>query len=340
MTKADLYKRRSKNKQRKSSGSEPAPARAGRSDDEAGAEEVSLVETINNLKNRMHNSSIDKDVELIKANGRDSPAPDPASPEEEDIPPVGPVEKTYAKARSKLDDYIYIESRRGLDETEVAFPRGGRAKRAKVSRSPVPRKRRKIEANGDRQSRSGDDGVADAPTERRALRSGSERERDEKRPANESIENDKAAVARNTRKRKREDAAKPVLREKGQNGHQAAAGAHAPRAPHATLATRKITRAKKTKSSLAPLQLDIDRNVRMTRSRTRRLEISLSPSQVKSVVPAFSFESDRRMNSIESDRSAKSNNTRAKARNARALKNASGAKKPPVRATRARAGRR
>ncbi|RVE53803.1 hypothetical protein evm_001465 [Chilo suppressalis] len=334
MTKADLYKRRNKNKLRKSSSSEPSTSLIEHIDNEE-PKETSLIETINNLKNRMNNSSIEKDVELIKANTQDTPvneSPEPSFADEEDIPSVKPVEKTYSKSRSKLDDYIYIESSQGLDETEVAFPKTSRTKKGKEPQSPVPRKRRKLdkpEMNGERQLRSKDDKKQkDVTTEKHVLRNNSEKEK--KRPTKESIENDKTVATRNTRKRKHEETSKPVLREKGQNGH-----------PSSAVATRKIARAKKTKPTLAPLKLDVEQNVRMTRSRRRRLEISLSPSQVKSVIPAFSFESDRRVNSIESNRSAKSNNTKAKARNAKPKANkASKVKKTPVRSTRSRANRR
>lgn len=308
MTKADLYKRRSKNKQRNSGSSEPSTSAPPPRHD-----------------------SIDNDLELIKANTIDTPD----QPfEDDDIPAVKPVEKTYSKSRSKLDDYIYIESSQGLDETEVAFPKTTRGKK-KEPQSPIPRKRRKIdtktkkpEINGERELRSKT--VATEATER-VLRSKSGSEK-EKRPAKESIENEKTVVTRVTRKRKYEETSKPVLREKGQNGHSS-------RKNSLEVGTRKIAKAKKTKPTLPPLKLDVEQNVRMTRSRRRRLEISLSPSQVKSIAPAFSFESDRRVDSMESTKSAKSNTKAKTTRNTKA-KNASKAKKTPVRSVRTRATRR
>lgn len=341
MTKADLYKRRNKNKQRKSSSEPSTSSEIQMETDEP--QENSLLETINNLKNRMNKNSIENDVELIKANTLDTPVneTEPSYNDIDDVPSVKPVEKTYAKSRSKLDDYIYIESSQGLDGTEVAFPKGNRSKKSKDT-SPVPRKRRKMETrqtkkevNG-RQLRS-----QDKPTpEKRSLRN---RSVDKSRVTKESIENEKTVVTRATRKRKHEELTKPVLREKGQNGRSSRKNSES------TNVERKIVRARKTKAK--PLALEVDaQNVRMTRSRRRRLEISLSPSEVKSVMPAFSFESDRRMNSIESSRSAKSSNanTKAKRQNANAkakakakpAKTASKAKKTPVRSTRSRANRR
>jgi hypothetical protein len=333
MTKADLYKRRNKNKQRKSSSSEPGTSQQDINDSEE-IKETSLIETINNLKSRMNKSSIDDDVELIKANTQDTPINEESEPiftEEDDIPPVKPVEKTYSKPKSKLDDYIYIESSQGLDETEVAFPKTTRGKKVKESTSPVPRKRRKVDVrtkkavNGERELRSKE---SKKIVEKRVLRNKSV---EKKRPTKESIENEKA-VTRVTRKRKHEETNKPVLREKGQNGHSSNRSS-------AVEVNRKIVRPKK--KTLEPLKLDLDQNVRMTRSRRRRLEISLSPSEVKEIVPAFSFESERRMNSIESNRSVRSN-TKAKARKPKASKTVavSKVKKAPVRATRSRAARR
>lgn len=303
MTKADLYKRRNKNKQRKSSSS-PAASRAS---------------------SPSRRDSLQRDLDLIQG-----AAPEPAF-DDDDIPSVKPVEKTYAKARSKLDDYVYIESSRGLDGTELAFPATARARRSKErpEPEPVPRKRRKVdvrharqELNGDRELRS----RTEARVERRALRSGSagEREKDKKRPTKESIENEKTVATRATRKRKREETAKPVLREKGQNGPSSTRSSVEP-APG-----RKIARAKRTRPTPPPLKLEVEQDVRMTRSRRRRLEISLSPSQVRSVAPAFSFES------AESSRSARSTPRRAPARKNVKTK----AKKPPVRSVRTRAARR
>ncbi|XP_028159028.1 ribosomal protein S6 kinase alpha-5-like [Ostrinia furnacalis] len=319
MTKADLYKRRSKNKR---------PPSTETSEE--------LLHTLGQI--RSHASSIDRDLELIKAHTLPTPADEPPEPtfNDDDIPSVKPVEKTYAKSRSKLDDYIYIESSQGLDETEVAFPKSTRTKKSKERQSP-PRKRRKIDVrdakrnqlniNGDRELRS----KTEEKVEQRVLRSksASEKEKDKKRPTKESIENEKT-VSRVTRKRKYEETTKPVLREKGQNGHSSRKNSVEPEA-----STRKIARAKKTKAPVPQLKLDLEQNVRMTRSRRRRLEISLSPSQVKSVAPAFSFESDRRVNSVESSRSAKVNTKKAPAR-----KTKTKAKKTPVRSTRTRATRR
>ncbi|XP_045540679.1 ribosomal protein S6 kinase alpha-4 [Papilio machaon] len=310
MTKADLYKRRrSKNKQRKSSSDTEGAI------EEDDTQETSLLLTINNLKSRMNKNSIEHDVELIRANTQDTPLTeqDPPTYDADEVPTVKPVEKTYAKSRSKLDDYIYIESSQGLDETEVAFPKGSRIKK-KESQSP-PTKRRRIETrqskklNGDAEKpptpKRGRGRPKKSQPEKRVLRSKSVEKKT--RATNESIENDKNTKV--TRKRKREDT-KPVLREKGQNGHSSRTSEE-PK-------TRKIVRAKRELP-----QINIEDNVRMTRSRRRRMEISLSPSQVKSVIPAFSFESDRRVDSVESV------NTKGK------RKTQSKAKKTPVRTTRA-----
>lgn len=341
MTKAELYKRRSKNKQRSSSGSEAGTSQSDPHYESDEVKETSLLETIANLKNRMNKNSIENDVELIKANTQDTPIDEPTEPQfdEDEIPSVKPVEKTYAKSRSKLDDYIYVESSQGLDGTEVAFPKATRSTKSKESTSPVPRKRRKVETrqskkaevNGERSLRSkaenGRKAKSKSPPPKRVLRNQSITEK-KTRPTKESIENEKTVVTRTTRKRKYEETTKPVLREKGQNG-RATRKSSSEKAD----TTRKVARAKKTKT-MAPLTLEIqEQNVRMTRSRRRRLEISLSPSQVKNVVPAFSFESDRRIDSIESNRSAKSNTKATKAK-------ASKAKKTPVRSTRTRANRR
>ncbi|CAK1595136.1 unnamed protein product [Parnassius mnemosyne] len=349
MTKADLYKRRSKNKQRKSSTSEPGTSSQSEQTD-LEPKETSLLETINNLKSRMNKNSIDDDVELIRANTQDTPVAEESEPSyqddiNDDVPSVKPVEKTYGKSRSKLDDYIYIESSQGLDETEVAFPKESRVKKAKEPESPVPRKRRKIETrqsqketkvNGESnkelpkkvETKRGRGRPRKVPEEARVLRSKSLEKEKKNRATKESIENDKSTATKTTRKRRYEEISKPVLREKGQNGHSSRKSSQETKTTEPV--TRKVVRAKKT---LQPLQLDIDQNVRMTRSRRRRLEISLSPSEVKSVIPAFSFESDRRVNSVESNRS----NTKANSRkNAKVSK----AKKTPVRATRSRGNRR
>ncbi|XP_063630470.1 ribosomal protein S6 kinase alpha-4-like isoform X2 [Cydia splendana] len=296
MTKAELYKRRSKNKQRTSS--ETAASDAPESE---------LMHTINTIKSR-DNNSIENDVELIKANTLDTPVVEEANNEDTDeVPSVKPVEKTYSKSRSKLDDYIYIESSQGLDGTEVAFPKTSRAKKAKEPTSPVPRKRRKVDKPEPKPKEG---------TNTRELRS-----KDKPSPSRpkESIENEKA-VTRVTRKRKYDEMAssKPVLREKGQNGRQSKNSVEKE-------ATRKIARRKK----ITPLKIDVQQtNIRMTRSRMRRLEVSLSPSQVKTIVPAFSFESDKRVESSES-------NSTKRTRKAKASK-----AKPTVRATRSRANRR
>lgn len=327
MTKADLYKRRSKNKQRKSSTSEPGTSTQSDTPmDTEDNKEAYLYETINNLKNRMNKNSIENDVELIKANTQDTPVNESDEPifENDDVPPVKPVEKTYAKSRSKLDEYIYIESSQGLEGTEVAFPKSNRKK--KESQSPVPRKRRKIDTRSKKVSET------KTPEKRGRGRPKKQPDTDDTktRTTKESIENDKTIVTRATRKRRHEEIEKPVLREKGQNGRQS-------RKNSEKVETRKIARPKRKADSELTTNLEIETpNVRMTRSRRRRLEISLSPSEVKTVIPAFSFESDRRVNSIESNRS-KTSNTKGK-KNTK--KTQSKAKKPPVRKTRARANRR
>lgn len=353
MTKADLYKRRYKNKHRESSASEAGTSQSDTNDQDT--QEHSLLDTINTLKNRMNKNSIENDVELIKANTIETPVTEAAEPTypdmDDDVPTVKPVEKTYAKSRSKLDDYIYIESSQGLDGTEVAFPKTSRAKKSK---SPVPRKRRKMETrqakkevngSGDRELRSKVETTAKRGRPRKQVVKRVPRNTsvpDKTRATKESIENEKTVVTRVTRKRRYEEVTKPVLREKGQNGRSSRKSSPEPAVPE----ERKVVRAKRSKT--APLTLDLQdpQNGRMTRSRRRRLEISLSPSEVKVVIPAFSFESDRRVNSIESNRSAKSNantkvkrkdNAKAKAKPAKASK---AKKTPPGRSTRARASRR
>ncbi|XP_050680327.1 ribosomal protein S6 kinase alpha-5-like isoform X2 [Leptidea sinapis] len=278
MTKADLYKRRSKNKQRTSS-PEPSTSEIPIMPEET--RESTLLETITNLQNRMNKSSIDQDIELIKANTLETPVEE----ENYEMPPVKPVEKTYAKSRSKLDEFIYIESSKGLDGTEVAFPKSTR-----VSLSPVPKKRRKVEGMELRSKVEAKVEIKELP--KRGRGRPKKVPDSETRNAKESIENE----TRVTRKRKHEET-KPVLREKEQNAQS----------KHST-ESRKMARAKRA----APAEDD----VRMTRSRRRRLEISLSPSEVKKVLPTLSIESDRRVNSIESNKS----NTKKK----------KSAKKPPT----------
>ncbi|XP_047999813.1 probable serine/threonine-protein kinase HSL1 [Leguminivora glycinivorella] len=104
-----------------------------------------LIHTINTIKSR-DNNSIDNDVEVSLELVEEEVWYEDTD-EEAYVPSVKPVEKTYSKSRSKLDDYIYIESSQGLDGTKVAFPKTSRAKKPKEPQetSPVPRKRRKVE---------------------------------------------------------------------------------------------------------------------------------------------------------------------------------------------------
>lgn len=354
MTKADLYKRRSKNKQRDS---DTEPSTSTHHDKPEYDSQESLAETIANLKNRMHNSSIENDVELIRANTQDTPVNEDPEPtftdnEVDEIPAVKPVERTYAKSRSKLDEYVYIESSKGLDDIEVSL--AGK----KEDASPVPKKRRKIETRNKvkeivRELRSKDKAKGKKPVKKAAEKRPQKKEplaveakkTRAKKTTKESIENDKTSpVTRVTRKRKHEEISKPVLREKGQNGHSSRKNSLNDAANET--GSRKMAKPKKTKSksTLQPLKLDVESNVRMTRSRQRRLEISLSPSQVKNFVPAFSFESDRRMTSVESNKSGKSQQKPKKGKTAAkpkpAKKQTSKVKKAPVRATRNRANRR
>lgn len=329
MTKADLYKRRSKNKQRKSSTSEPGTSR--QTETETDSEEIkekSLMDTINDLKNRMNKNSIENDVELIKANTQDTPVNETDEPNfdiNDDVPSVKPVEKTYGKSRSKLDEYIYIESSQGLEDTEVAFPK---TNRRKESQSPVPRKRRRMDTRSAKKEAIHTD-ESKSPGKRARARP-KKLPDTESRTTKESIENDKTIVTRTTRKRRHEEITKPVLREKGQNGRQSR------KTSDENKTERKVARAKRT---LKQCNLDLDnQNVRMTRSRRRRLEISLSPSEVKNIIPSFSFESERRVNSNESGRS-KTSNAKGKKNNKKGKKNTSKAKKP-IRNTRSRANRR
>ncbi|OWR42784.1 ribosomal protein S6 kinase alpha-5 [Danaus plexippus plexippus] len=312
MTKADLYKRRSKNKQR------------GYSDGDQGAtdadndHDTSITDTLDTL-HRINKNSIEHDVALIKANTAHTPdAGDHHLTEDNyEVSPLKPVEKTYSKSRSKLDEYIYIESSQGLEDTEVAFPK---TTRKKESASPLPAKRRKIDTRSAKKTDS------TAETQKRGRgrpkKNVEEVKNTEKKTRNtkESIENDKTTLTRVTRKRKYEEIAKPVLREKGQNGRQS-------KNSDGKVENRKIARPKRN----VEVRVELD-NVRMTRSRRRRLEVSLSPSEVKTVIPAFSFESDRRVNSVESNRTAGAKNKKAKGKAKRQAK--------PKRSTRARAARR
>ncbi|XP_039761574.1 ribosomal protein S6 kinase alpha-5-like isoform X2 [Pararge aegeria] len=340
MTKADLYKRRSKNKQRKSCTSEPGTSTQNDLPmDTDESKEASLIETINNLKNRMNKNSIENDVELIKANTLDTPNnehPESSFDDSDEVPSVKPVEKTYAKSRSKLDEYIYIESSQGLEGTEIAFPKTSRTKK---EQSPVPRKRRKMDTRSSKKvngATSPKQLSSKTPDKRGRGRPRKVPKIDTEKPTRatkESIENDKTLVTRTTRKRRYEETVvdKPVLREKGQNGRRSKSSGE----------TRKVVKAKR---NIPPLKLEKieteeSQNVRMTRSRSRRLEISLSPSEVKSVIPAFSFESDRRVNSVDSTRS-KTSNTKAKRNKRKAKPKQSKAKKTPVRSVRTRATRR
>lgn len=307
MTKALLYKRRNKNKQRRSS-SEPGTS----------TEDMTLMETIANLKNRMNKDSIDNDVELIKANTKDTPITETSEPnyELDEVPSVKPVEKTYAKSRPKLDDYMYVESSQGLDDTEVAFPKTTRGKKSTPKDSPVPKKKRKVEtkeqdSNGDgRQLRSkfvenvDTKDKKDAKEGKRSPRNATEKNA---RTTKESIENE-IITGRTTRKRKFEELAKPVLREKGQNGRNSAKSVEN---------ERKIVRAKKVKAEkVKESNVDAEESNSpkriMTRSRARRMEISLSATEAKAILPDLSFESDRRVNSVESTRSSKSNKSNTK----------------------------
>ncbi|CAH1642421.1 unnamed protein product [Spodoptera littoralis] len=304
MTKADLYKRRYKTKHRESSASEAGTSQSDTTEPEE--KETSLIDTINNLKNRMNHNSLENDVELIKANTIETPvaeSPEPSYDIDDDVPAVKPVEKTYSKSRSKLDDYIYIESSQGLDGTEVAFPKTSRVKKSK---SPVPRKRRKVEPkpkkeiNGERELRSkvenGTRGRATKQVEKRVLRSKSGTEKN--RATKESIENEKTVVTRVTRKRKYEELTKPVLREKGQNGRASSKPSTEP-----VVEDRKVLRARKAKPAPAAADVEAEAeagSVRMTRSRRRRLEVSLSPSEVPAL--AASFDSAR-VTSVESSKS-------------------------------------
>lgn len=325
MTKAELYKRRNKNKTRRSS-SEPGTS----SEDK----DMTLIETITNLKNRMNKTSIENDLELIKANTKDTPVNETTEPnyELDEVPSVKPVEKTYAKSRSKLDDYMYVESSQGLDDTEVAFPKATRGKKSnpKEQTSPVPKKR-KIESKKEipiedknftgRMLRSKftcveqEKPVAEAKGTKRSLRNATEKNT---RATKESIENE--IKTRTTRKRKYVETNTPVLREKGQNGRNSAKSIDN---------ERKIVRAKKTKvdkskvekpkvePKLAKTKVEALKSV-VTRSLRHRLEISLSPSEAKAVLPDLSFESDRRVDSIESGKSTKSTKSNKSTKNTKA----------------------
>ncbi|GBP26278.1 Ribosomal protein S6 kinase alpha-5 [Eumeta japonica] len=385
MTKADLYKRRNKNKTHKSintdtsslsnsSSSEPNKTPNDESKD-------ALLETINNLKNRMNKqTSIENDLELIKAHTKDTPVSEEAEPDfkdpeiHEEVPPVKPVEKTYSKTKSKLDEYIYIESSQGLEGTKVAFPKATRPnlKKSKDQQTPVPRKRRKIDSqrskhdesapeetmNVGRKTRSKDNKVETARESNKKpvknpkrklneIKSSSAKKvvksqpasgakttgaakktrADKTNPSKESIENDKSAHGgRLTRKRRFEETlAKPVLREKGQNRTN----------KHNQTETKRETESSRTNKSKNEILEPPEQNFRVTRLRQRRNEVSLSTSQLKNIIPTFSFESDRRVNSVESNQSRSSNaRSRQKSSNQKGYK--SKAKPVPVRQSRNR----
>ncbi|KAJ2943175.1 hypothetical protein O0L34_g18887 [Tuta absoluta] len=300
MTKADLYKRRNKNKQRQSDESEPSTSQSEHLPVETEeVKETSLIDTINNLKNRMNNNSIENDVELIKANTQQTPVDETDQPDfEDEIPSVKPVEKTYSKSRSKPDDYMYIESSH-IDDLEVAAPKTTRSKTSKDEPSPVPKKKRKVEpkkkkepkTNGERELRSKRSTPRDAPE--RVLRN---RPEETTRPTKESIENEKTVVTRVTRKRKFEDT-KPVLREKGQTRSKSSNEAKPPPA-------RRIIKPKKVIKNVAK-PTETGGNVRMTRARQRRIEVSLDAAEAKEILPTLSLSSERRVTATESKKTTK-----------------------------------
>ncbi|CAG9573014.1 unnamed protein product [Danaus chrysippus] len=290
MTKADLYKRRSKNKQRAYSDVEQVT-------DTDQDHDTSITDTLDTL-HRINKTSIEQDVEIIKANTVHTPGEDDEHINDDnyEVSPLKPVEKTYSKPRSKLDEYIYIESSHGLEDTEVAFPKTTRKKNSR-STSPVA-KRRKIDTRSTKKVES---------TQKRGRGRPKKNIEEVKitRNTKESIENDKTILTRVTRKRKYEEIAKPVLREKGQNGRQS-------KNSDAKIENRKIVRPKRN------IEVKPEQDMRMTRSRRRRLEVSLSPSEVKTVIPTFSFESDRRGQSVDKNKKGKAKRQAKPKRNTRA----------------------
>ncbi|KAI5633439.1 protein kinase domain-containing protein [Phthorimaea operculella] len=281
MTKAELYKRRNKNKQRDSHESEPSTSHEHLPVDDQ-PQEPSLADTITSLQNRHNNNSIDDDLQLIRAHMHPTPPHQPEPPfPEEDIPAVRPVHKTYSKSRSKPDDYMYIESSQ-IDDLEAA-------PEPEIEPSPVPKKKRKIEpkkkkdepkAGRELRSRKSTPKKDTQPTQRK-LRS----RPDDARPTKESIENEKATATRATRKRKHEDT-KPPLREKGQNRSKS----------NSETATRRTLKPKSNKQPATTTTSDApqpDSNMRVTRARQRRIEVSLDAAEARQILPALSRSTDR-----------------------------------------------
>lgn len=111
MTKAELYKRRNKNKQRTSSAEAPAVEF-----DDPNAE------LLNSIKSRTEKNSIENDVELIKANTIDTPVEEtkPQFEETEDIPPVKPVENLrQIKIETRRLHLHRIQQRSGRDRGRI-----------------------------------------------------------------------------------------------------------------------------------------------------------------------------------------------------------------------------
>lgn len=316
MTKANLYKRRNKNRQSKLDGDDGSPSsstetpleQADLPPDHPIQTEPSFIQTITDRMNKK--SSIDNDVQLIRANTVETPVDVKTDPMDtqtpEEVPSVKPVVKTYAKQRSKLDDFLYIDSNQGSDLDNILdnTQKNTRSKSKKTDVRSPPRKRRKVdkseEARTTRSLRNSKQ-KAKEPTRKSNRIKSPEPEKTRTNKAKESIENDKSN-SKYSRKRKLGDNA--PLREKGQNGKRSVS--------ETKLEDRTIAKPKKTTSKLKIT----NQPTMVTRAMRRRIEVSLSPSEVKAVVGSFSFESDERKPSVDKTRKAntKASKARAKAR--------------------------
>lgn len=333
MTKAELYKRRNKNKQSKMN-NEIIDLDDNASDNDFN---TSFIE---NLTSRLtKRSSIDNDVELIRANTKDTPVDEDVKLNFKDdvVPTIKPVYKTYAKCRTELDEYMYIDSehRSAVDDILETNKKQTRSK-SKKSKSPVPRKRRKIDKKSDVADKTDNETDQTTPA-RRSLRNSLKKQnssaietnqsprhanaRNSRRPnrnkqlndnndevnntrtnkskkaPKESIENDKSKLRR-TRKRNFEEMSTP-LSEKSENGQASRSD------------ERNVVKPKRTSTKLS---IDVNPIQIVTRSMRRRLELSLSPSEVK----MLNFDSARstKSESIESKKSQRAK-TKAKASSVR-----------------------
>lgn len=333
MTKANLYKRRNKNRQSKLDGDDGSPSsstetpleQADLPPDHPVQSEPSFIQTITDRMNKK--SSIDNDVQLIRANTVDTPVDvkmDPMDSTPEEVPSVKPVVKTYAKQRSKLDDFLYIDSIQGSDLDDILddTQKNTRSKSKKGEVRSPPRKRRKVDKSDervdDRTTRSLRNSSKQKskvePTRKSNRIKSPEPEKSRTNKAKESIENDKSN-SKYSRKRKLGD--NVPLREKGQNSR----ASNKRSLSDTKIEDRTIAKPKKTTSKLKIT----NQPTMVTRAMRRRIEVSLSPSEVKAVVGSFSFESDERK-SIDKSRKA---NTKASPKVGKVRGKLARAKNPP-----------